>query len=323
METTRTLPLETVGDSQIRWTAVIAGFVVGLASQMVLTLLGLAIGAWTVDLQEAEPAKGIPMGAGIWTGLSMLLSAFIGGYVTARLSGASLASDGLYHGSVVWGVTWLVFAWLTTTAMVTMIGGIFSAFGSGLQAIGQTAAQGVSAAASKVADKTDLSNVSSEGLRHQIESLLSATQKPELQPGELKKDAGNVTAQSQAGQPVSQVTDAGVAELRQKLMALDRDAAMNVLTTKFGLSEPQAREVVQSSIGMIDPLKQKAQDVKAQSVDMADRTIKNLATAALWLFLLAMLSLGATVGGAMLGVRQHHRTELGGRHELRHAHVGA
>lgn len=322
MDTIRTHSAETVGDSQIRWTAVIAGMVVGLASQMVFTLLGLAIGAWSIDLHESEPARGVSVGTGIWTGLSMLLSAFIGGYVTSRLSGASLRADGLYHGTVVWGVTWLVFAWLTTTAMVTMIGGLFSAFGSGLQAIGQTAAQGVSSAVSKVADKTDLSTVSSEGLRQQIESLLASTKKPELQPGELKKDAGNVTAQSQAGQPLSQVTDAGMTELRQKLTALDRDAAMNVLTTKFGLSEPQAREVVQSTIGVVEPLKAKAQDLKAQSVEAADRTIKNLATAALWMFVLALLSLGATLAGSAFGIPRY-RLELGGRPDLRHAHAGA
>ena len=78
---------------------------------------------------------------------AMLISAFIGGYVTSRLSGAPLRSDGIYHGAVVWGVTWLIFAWLATTAMATMIGGLFMApFGAGLHALGQTAGQGVSTA---------------------------------------------------------------------------------------------------------------------------------------------------------------------------------
>lgn len=88
-----------------------AGLVVGIALQMVLTLLGLAIGAWSIDLKEAQPAGGIPLGTGLWTGISMLISAFVGGYVTSRLSGAYLRSDGMYHGAVVWGVNWLVFAW--------------------------------------------------------------------------------------------------------------------------------------------------------------------------------------------------------------------
>lgn len=104
---------------------------------LVLTLLGLAIGAWSIDLQDAEPAGGVPIGTGIWTGISMLISAFIGGYITARMSGSPLRSDGLYHGVIVWGVNWLVFAWLTTTVMATLLGGVFSAFGATLNSLGQ------------------------------------------------------------------------------------------------------------------------------------------------------------------------------------------
>jgi hypothetical protein len=48
---------------------------------MMLTLLGLAIGAWSVDLREAQTAEGIPIGTGIWTGISMLISAFVGGFI--------------------------------------------------------------------------------------------------------------------------------------------------------------------------------------------------------------------------------------------------
>lgn len=323
MELTRTVREWNIGGSQIRWSAVFAGFVVGVAVQMVLTLLGLAIGAWSIDLHESHTAQGIPLGTGIWTGISMLTSAFIGGYVTSRLSGAPLRSNGIYHGAVVWGVTWLVFGWLTTTAMATMIGGLFSAFGSGLQTIGQAAGQGVSTAVSKVVDKTNMnSNVSAEGLRKQIESILQATQKPELQPGEMKKDAAKITGKAQGGQSLSQVTDAGLAELTEKLSALDRDAAINVMVNKFGLSKTQAQEVVQSSIDMIEPLKGKVQEVKEQSVDMANATIKNLASVALWMFVLAMLSLFATLGGGALGIAEYPGVDVQGRTELRTAHVG-
>jgi hypothetical protein len=323
MEITRTVREWTIGESRIRWSAVFAGFVVGVSVQIVLTLLGLAIGAWSIDLHESQPAEGIPLGTGIWTGLSMLISAFTGGYVTSRLSGAPLRSDGMYQAAVVWGVTWLVFTWLTTTAMATMIGGLFSAFGSGLQSIGQAAGQGVSTTVSKAMDKTAANtNVTSEGLRKQIESILQATHKPELQSGEMKKDAGTVTDKAKGGQSLSQVTEAGVSELKEKLAALDQEAAINVMVNKLGMSKTQAQEVVQSSIGMIEPLKGKAQDVKERSVAMADTTIKNLASVAWWMFVLAMLSLGATLGGGALGIHQDFRMEVEGRLSLKPAHAG-
>ncbi|HKU52142.1 MAG TPA: hypothetical protein VJQ25_06730, partial [Nitrospira sp.] len=62
MEMTRTMEQWSFGGVRVRWGAVIAGWAVGLATQLVLTLLGLAIGAWSIDLQEAEPASGVPIG---------------------------------------------------------------------------------------------------------------------------------------------------------------------------------------------------------------------------------------------------------------------
>ena len=109
----------------MKWSGIFSGWVVGLATQMMLTLLGLAIGAWSFDLRDSQPMAGIPLGTGIWTGVSMLISAFVGGYVAARTAGVSTRMDGLYHGATVWGVNWLVFAWLTTTALSFMIGGLF------------------------------------------------------------------------------------------------------------------------------------------------------------------------------------------------------
>jgi hypothetical protein len=307
--------------AHIRWGAVFAGLVVGIAIQITLTLLGLAIGAGSVDLDESQPAQGIPLGTGIWTGISMLISAFMGSYVTARLSGSVLRADGMYHGAVVWGVTWLVFTWLATTAMATMVGGLFSAFGSGLQAFGQGAGQTVSAAVSKAVEKVDVNNlnVSAEGLKKQIESVLQATKKSELQPGEIKKSAQEAAGQVQSGQPLSQVTDSAVAEIKEKLAALDKDAAINVMVNKLGMSKTQAQEVVQFTLGAIEPLKDKAREVKEQSLAAANAGIKKLASAAGWMFLLALFSLIASLGGGTLGISGAAMSEGEGRTVVRRA----
>ena len=173
--------------ARIKWGAIFAGLAVGIAAQIVLTLLGLAVGA-CADLREAHPAQGIPLSTGIWTGVSILISAFIGGYVTSRLSGAYLRSDGMYDGAVVWGVTWVMFAWLATTALSFMIGGAVTAFGSGLHMLTQGAGTAVSAAVSKVASTGNV-NLTAADLRKKIESLLQATEKPELQPAAVTKDS--------------------------------------------------------------------------------------------------------------------------------------
>ena len=95
------------------------------------------------------------------------------------------------------------------------------------------------------------------------------------------------------------------------------------MVNKLGMSKTQAQEVVQSTIGMIEPLKGKVQDVKEQSVDIAAATIKKLASAAWWMFVLAMLSLFATLGGGALGIPNEAVTTIERRTEMRKAHVGA
>ena len=310
---------ESVSYARIRWNAVWAGLVVGMSSQLILTLLGLAIGAWSIDLKDAQPAGGIPLGAGLWTGLSLLLSAFIGGYVTARLSGDYVRSDGMYHGAVVWGVTWLVFAWLTTTAMSSLLGGVFSTLGSALQTIGQGATTAASAALNKVDSKSTF-NISPDALRQQIQSTLQSTGKRELQPGELNKSVDKVTAQAKEGQAPGQLTDSALEELQQKLTALDRDAAVSVLVKKVGMSEAQAQQVVQSTIGVVAPLKEKLQDVKAQSIDIGNATLNRVGAAAAWLFLLGVLSLAVSVVGGAIGTLRYRTTEaVGVRIETRKA----
>lgn len=316
MEIQRTLQRWSLGDARIKWWAVLAGLVVGIALQMVLTLLGLAIGAWSIDLKEAQPAGGIPLGTGLWTGISMLISAFVGGYVTSRLSGAYLRSDGMYHGAVVWGVNWLVFAWLATTAMSYMIGGVFNVFGSTVQTLAQGVGTAVSTAASKAGDVNV--RASTDDIRRQIESVLKATGKPELQPGEIKKDVNKVTATAQSGQSLNTVTDSALAEIQNKLTALDRDAAVNIMVNKLGMSQPQAQEVVQSAIGAIAPIREAANTMKERSVDGSNSAIERVGSAAWWLFLLALLSLGVSIGGGAAGITQESMLQIeGDRKDIR------
>lgn len=131
--------------------------------------------------------------------------------------------------------------------------------------------------------------------------MLRATGREELQPGQVKKDAGAVADKAQSGQSLNQVTDSALSELQQKLTALDRDAAINVMVNKLGMTRPQAEQVAQSTIGVIGPIKQTVENVKEQSVDMANTAVTRIGSAAWWLFLLALLTLGASLGGGSFG----------------------
>ncbi|HYD80443.1 MAG TPA: hypothetical protein VEC06_11595 [Paucimonas sp.] len=122
---------------QIRWGAVLAGVAVGVSVHLVLALLGLATGLSTLDVGQGErPGATGPL---LWAGLSMLIAAFIGGYVTARMSGFKRKSDGVLHGAVSWAVTTLLFATLATSIGGSLLSGVF---GSVTPAAANAAAQG-------------------------------------------------------------------------------------------------------------------------------------------------------------------------------------
>jgi hypothetical protein len=58
MDVERTIEQWSIGGTRLSWSAVFAGWAVGMAAQLTLTLLGLAVGAWSIDLKDAEPVGG-------------------------------------------------------------------------------------------------------------------------------------------------------------------------------------------------------------------------------------------------------------------------
>lgn len=301
MEMQQTVQEWSFGSARVRWGPLIAALVVSFAAQILLTVFGLAVGLSSFDIR-AE-GQGVPIGTGIWTGISLILSIGIGGFLAARLSSVSLRSDGIYSGIVLWGMTWLLFAWLATSAMASLLGGMFNVFGATMQ--------GVGAATTAVATKAgDVSvNASTGDLRRQIESILQATEKPDLQPGQIKKDAERLKGQAQQGQPVEKVTDGALQELQQKITNLEREAAVNVMVNKFGMKEPQAQELLNSTMGMVGQAKEKAGELKEQSATMATTAVNKVGTAAWLLLVLSLLSLGASIGGGLLGASNDHRID--------------
>ena len=114
---------------RISWGAIIAGLIVTLVCQILLSMLGVAIGAATVNpTQEQQPLEGLGTGAAIWWIVSSLISLFLGGCVAGRLAGVPRKGDGALHGIVMWGAATLITFLLVGTAIGGLFGGAFSAF---------------------------------------------------------------------------------------------------------------------------------------------------------------------------------------------------
>ena len=121
MRTATAYPVYDRPFARISWGAVFAGAIIALATQIVLALIGMAIGLATLNPGTGDSPSGTALGTGaaIWLVVSSLISLFIGGYIAARLAGRF---NGWLHGLITWGTLTLLTLMLLTTAAGQLIG---------------------------------------------------------------------------------------------------------------------------------------------------------------------------------------------------------
>jgi hypothetical protein len=109
---------------RVRWGPIFAGLVVALSSQLVLSALGAAIGLTSIAGSGAPRSNAPDVGSavGVWAIVSLLISLFLGGWITARACGPMNRSTALLNGAILWATTLAISAWLLSS-------GVSGAFG--------------------------------------------------------------------------------------------------------------------------------------------------------------------------------------------------
>lgn len=112
----------TVADDKdrIRWGPILAGLMVAIASQLVLSALGGAIGLSAGA--SGTDAGSVGIGVGIWAIISLLISLFIGSWVAASGASPMNKKTAMLHGLILWATTLALSAWLLAS-------GVSGAFG--------------------------------------------------------------------------------------------------------------------------------------------------------------------------------------------------
>jgi hypothetical protein len=114
--------------NRVSWGAILGGTAMGLVAQLVMSILGIAIG-----LTLAEPVTGevglqtIGFAVGIWWIVTALVALFLGGWTAGRLSGMRLRQDAILHGIMAWAVVSLIGFYLMAVGADIIIGGQFLA----------------------------------------------------------------------------------------------------------------------------------------------------------------------------------------------------
>ena len=148
--------------NRVSWGAVLAGVVVTLVTQLILNMLGIGVGAATIDpinTGDTPSATSFSIGAGLWWTLSGIIASVAGGYAAGRLSGRPKESTAAWHGLTSWALATLIIFYLLTSAVGGILGGAYrtvaGALGGVAQTVGstaQTAAQAAAPNLSRVAD---------------------------------------------------------------------------------------------------------------------------------------------------------------------------
>ena len=122
---------------RVRWGPIISGVLVALASQLILSALGAAIGLSGLSNSGAPRtnAGDVGSGIGIWSIISLFISLFIGGWVASRASGPMNRSTALLNGAIMWATTLALGSWLLASGVAGTFGAIASNAGEAINQV--------------------------------------------------------------------------------------------------------------------------------------------------------------------------------------------
>jgi hypothetical protein len=258
---------------RISWGAIFAGTVIAMVVQVLLGMLGVGIGATTIDpaTQGSPSGQAFSMGAAVWWVVSSLVAVFLGAMVAGRLAGMPRRQDGALHGLVTWGFSTLVLFWLLTTTVSGLVGGAMSIVGQSIQT---GAIVGAASSGQQASQTGQGGGQITEAIRQQANELIA-----------------RITGRSDIS-----AEDAAAAAQALASSGGDEAAAARTLAERTGMSEEQARQAIAE-------WKQRGQQAAGQASETArqgaERTAEVVAKASIWSFVAFVLgAIAAALGGA-------------------------
>lgn len=275
---------------RISWAAIFGGVVIVVAIQLLLSLLGAAVGLGTVNTTAGSTPTGgsLGIGAGIWWIVSSCVALFAGGYIAAWLAGIEIRFDGMLHGLVTWGIATLITFWLLTSAIGGIIGGGFSALGS----VAGAAGSGISEAAKPVAQAA---GVSPDMIQQQAQSYLQpANPDPAtMTPQDAQKQvASNLVTYAKGG------ADAPAA----------KEQVINIMAAQMKISHDDAAKKFDDNQAKLKQMRDQAIQSAKTAADDSAAAVSTAAFAGFGVLLLGLIC--SAVGGSLAVQRRmkvsHH-----------------
>ena len=225
--------------------------------------------------------------AGMWWIVSWCIALLLGGWAAGRLAGMPRRLDATLHGVLTWALTTLMLLYLLTTVVGDLIGGGFRTLGNVLAASGR----GMAAVASSL-------DLPWENIQRDIDTLLQQTGKAALQPDVLGETGRQATGLSgAANQDLASMIDRLIRHGKSAIAAVDREAVINVMVARTGMSREQAHQTLQR---WEQDYQRARAELEQQARQVAETTARTDSQAAWWTVLALLLGvIVAAIGGAL------------------------
>jgi hypothetical protein len=295
---------------RISWGPIVAGVVIAVVIQLVLTLIGLGIGLSAADPlhRDTPDAASYGYGAAAWWGLSSVLALFAGGWIAGHLAGAPGRTDAMLHGLVTWGLAALLGAYLVASTFASVVKGSATVVGAAASAAGTGIAAAAGPAADEAKKQLQANGITMDSLKGQAQQLLAQTGKPALQPDSIRQQASGAADQLNNGEDVQSVAQRIITSDSDTVQQADRQALVNVVTARTGVSQAEAEQRVDGWIAQYQQARAKIAQAKAEAEtkarQAADAASSAAAKAALGSAVALILgAMAAALGGALAGRR--------------------
>ncbi len=136
--------------NRVQWGPIIAGLVSAIATFLLMTVLGIALGASVLD--PANTSGDIGTWAAVWSAISAILSFLIGGWVAAKTAAVDGPFAGLMNGLMAGAAGLILILWLTSSGLGNLFGTLSSNIGD-IANLGQDVAQQEGITATDVQDE--------------------------------------------------------------------------------------------------------------------------------------------------------------------------
>lgn len=260
----------------LSWGGIIAGVFAAIALQLLLNLLGIGVGASSINAAQGDqPGQGMAIGAVIWFVLSWVLSLAIGAWVACQFAPHGDRRKGALQGFVVWCVASLVVVYLLSTAAGNMIGGTASVIGRTASLVGSGAKSSAPGVAGLVSHVTGIT------------------------PGDITSQAGQIASDPQLQQIVSDAVRNG------NFSDADRQSLASLLAQRGHMSTEQANQTIDKWQAEIQA---GAQNAKQTAIKVEDKAATGVSATGFGSFVSLLLGLFAAVAGGILGTSPRFTT---------------